>query len=150
MSFSKDESVVLTTVEHLNVLGNRLSLEMVGFLDQVKSQPSGFRELGLDFLSLSQLLNPLEEQLKEHFRTKKSFPPAAFTELLKILGKTAEDFTTLQTLLKKYMEYEKGGVLGKLAKTYRQIFIDKEIPEVRASLQANKAALTMTMHLVNM
>jgi hypothetical protein len=54
------EENLLRTVSSTTVLGNSISLKMVDFLDHVKDQPAGFRDLGLDFLSISQILNSLE------------------------------------------------------------------------------------------
>jgi hypothetical protein len=145
-----DQQFLLNATNESTTLGNRLSLKMVDFLNEVKDQPSGFRNLGLDFLSLCQILNTLEGQLKEHFRIQQPFPQAAVPELRQLLTKTTDDFRKLQNLLQKFMDYEKGGVVAKVQKTWRQLFADKDIATVRASLQAHKGALTMTMLLINM
>jgi hypothetical protein len=113
-------------------------------------RPAGFRDLGLDFLSISQILNSLEDSLKEHFKTKQPFPERAIPELAKVLAKTWDDFQHLQNLLQKFMDYEKGGTFARLQKTWRLVFADKDIAKVRGSLQANKGALNMTMLLTNM
>jgi hypothetical protein len=131
-------------------LGNSISLKMVEFLDHVKDQPLGFRDLGLDFLSICKILNSLQTSLQGHFRTSQPFPQQAIPELTKILDQTLHDFTQLQYLLEKFMEYEKGGTFAMLQKTWRQFFADKDISKVRSSLQTNKGALTMTMLLTNM
>jgi hypothetical protein len=144
------EENLLRTVSSTTVLGNSISLKMVDFLDHVKDQPAGFRDLGLDFLSISQILNSLEDSLKEHFKTRQPFPERAIPELTKVLAKTWDDFQHLQNLLQKFMDYEKGGAFARLQKTWRSVFADKDIAKVRASLQANKGALNMTMLLTNM
>jgi hypothetical protein len=144
------EESLLRTVSSTTVLGNSISLKMVDFLDHVKDQPAGFRDLGLDFLSISQILNSLEDSLKEHFKTRQPFPERAIPELTKVLAKTWDDFQHLQNLLQKFMDYEKGGAFARLQKTWRSVFADKDIAKVRGSLQANKGALNMTMLLTNM
>ena len=144
------EESLLRTVSSTTVLGNSISLKMVDFLDHVKDQPAGFRDLGLDFLSISQILNSLEDSLKEHFKTRQPFPERAIPELTKVLAKTWDDFQHLQNLLQKFMDYEKGGAFARLQKTRRSVFADKDIAKVRLSLQANKGALNMTMLLNNM
>jgi hypothetical protein len=144
------EENLLRTVSSTTVLGNSISLKMVDFLDHVKDQPAGFRDLGLDFLSISQILNSLEDSLKEHFKTRQPFPERAIPELTKVLAKTWDDFQHLQNLLQKFMDYEKGGAFARLQKTWRSVFADKDIAKVRGSLQANKGALNMTMLLTNM
>lgn len=123
---------------------------MVEFLDHVRDQPLGFRDLGLDFLSICKILNSLQTSLQEHFSSGQSFPQQAIPELSKILDQTLHDFTQLQYLLEKFMEYEKGGTFAMLQKTWTQFFADKDISKVRSSLQTNKGALTMTMLLTNM
>jgi len=125
-------------------------MNMVEFLNKVKDQPVGFRDLGLDFLSICQILNSLEGSLQEHFKSKQPFPQKAIPELVKVLEKTLGDFTQLQYLLQKFMQYEMGGTFATLQKTWRLFFADKDIAKVRSSLQASKGALTMTMLLTNM
>jgi len=131
-------------------LGNRISVRMIDFLDNVKSQPLGFKDLGMDFLAVCQILNALEASLKEHFATNQPFPEQALPELRRILDNTVQDFVSLQSLLEKFLEYETGGVTAKLQKTWRMFFADKDIAKVRGSLQENKGALNMAMLLTNM
>lgn len=150
MAAMGDQDSLLRTTSASTILGNKISMKMVEFLNKVKDQPVGFRDLGLDFLSICQILNSLEESLKEHFRTNQPFPKQAIPELLKVLTKTVDDFTQLQSLLQKFMDYEKGGTFAKLQKTWRLVFADKDIAKIRGSLQANRGALNMTMLLTNM
>ena len=123
---------------------------MVEFLNNVKNQPIGFRELGLDFLSISQIVTSLKKSLEEHFQTQQPFPERAVPELNRILIKTSDDFEQLEKLLKKFMDFEKGGAFAKLQKTWRMLFADKDIAKVHQSLQENKGALNMAMLLTNM
>jgi hypothetical protein len=67
-----------------------------------------------------------------------------------VLAKTADDFTALQALLQKFIDYEHGGTYARLQKTWRLVFADKDISKIRGSLQANRGALTMAMLLTNM
>jgi hypothetical protein len=60
---------LLRTTSAPTILGNKISMKMVEFLNKIKDQPVGFRDLGLDFMSICQILNSLEESLKEHFGT---------------------------------------------------------------------------------
>ncbi len=48
------------------------------------------------------------------------------------------------------MDYEKGGAVGRVMKTWRSVFADKDIAKVRDSLKANKGALTMALYLTDM
>ena len=145
-----DRESLLRVSDEATTMGDELSIRLVNFLNEVADQPSEFRNLAFDFLSLCQILSTLQEQLKVHFRTQQPFPAAAIPELRHLLIKTTDDFKKLQQLLQKVIDYEKGGVFAKLHKTWRQIFADKDIAAVRASLQANKGALTITMLLTNM
>lgn len=145
-----DRDILLSTVSSATQLGNDISLKMVEFLNTVKDQPAGFRDLGLDFLSICSILNSLEGSLKEHFKTNQPFPHEAIPELIKVLKKTLDDFTQLKALLQKFMDYERGGAVAMLQKTWRMVFADKDIAKVRTSLQANSGALTMTILLLKM
>jgi hypothetical protein len=145
-----DQDTLLRSVNASTILGNSLSLKMVEFLNQVKDQPVGFRDLGLDFLGICQILSSLAESLNEHFMTRQPFPEQAIPELSKIITKTTDDFTQLQALLQKFMDFEKGGALARLQKTWRLVFADKDIAKVRTSLQQSRGALNMTMLLTNM
>jgi hypothetical protein len=142
--------LLLAAVHSCSERGNQISVKMIEFLDNVRDQPIGFRPLGQDFLSISKILNALEESLKEHFRTYQPFPERAIPELMRIINKTIQDFSQLQLLLQKFMDYEKGGTFAQLQKMWRMFFADKDIAKVQTSLQESKGALNMTMLLTNM
>jgi hypothetical protein len=74
-----------------------------------------------------QILNSLEGGLQEHFTSEQPFPQKAITELMKALAQTLGDFTKLEGLLQKFMDYEKGGTFATLQKTWRHVFADKDI-----------------------
>src|SRR5438094_299868 len=109
-----DQDALLRFVNDATTLGNSISLKMVEFLNG--SQPAGFRDLGLDFLGICQVLNSLQESLNAHFESKQPFPEKAIPELTKVLTKTLDDFDHLQDLLHKFIEYEKGGTFAMLQK----------------------------------
>jgi hypothetical protein len=148
-SIMADTTSLLSTTTRTTTLGNTISSKMLSFLDSVSSPPTGFRSLGLDFLSIIQILNSLSSSLSSHFTTS-TLPPQAVSELTKILTQTLKDFENLQTLLEKFMDYEKGGAVGRVMKTWRSVFADKDIAKVRDSLKANKGALTMALYLTDM
>jgi hypothetical protein len=145
-----DSSTLLRATNETTVLGNTISLKMVAFIENVKDQPAGFHDLGLDLLSICQILNALSSSLSSHFQTQQPFPQQAIPELTRVLAKTTEDFRHLQALLQKFMDYENGGTFARLQKTWRIMFADKDIAKVRSSLQGSKGALTMAMLLTNM
>jgi hypothetical protein len=144
------QNTLLDKAMSLDRLGSRISLTMVEFLNNVKTQPLGFRQLGLDFLGICEIVNSLKFSLQQHFETNQPFPERAVPELTRILNKTHEDFGNLDQLLKKFMEYEKGGAFARLQKTWRVFFADKDIAKIHTSLQESKGALNMTMLLTNM
>jgi hypothetical protein len=141
---------ILRSTRAINHQGSDISHAMVGFLNNVKSQPLGFRDLGLDFLEICKIIGSLRDSLEEHFQTNQPFPERAISELMKVLSRTAEDYEKLQSLLAKFVDYEKGGVKGKMQKTWKMLFADKDVAKVRSSLQEHKGALRMTMLLTNM
>ncbi len=122
-----DQDCLLQTASVSTILGNKISMKMVEFLNRVKEQPAGFRELRQDFMSICEILNSLEESLKGHFKTKQTFPEKAIPELMNVLTKTVNDFTQLQNLLQKFMDYERGGTFAKSQKTWRLVFADKTL-----------------------
>jgi hypothetical protein len=146
----ENQNPLLGIANEAATLGNSISLKMIEFLNTVKDQPLGFRDLGLDFLAVCQILNALLGSLNEHFKSEQQFPQEAISELSKVLTQTLDDFAQLQNLLHKFIEYEKGGTFAKLQKTWRLVFADKDIAKIRGHLQANKGALTMTMLLTSM
>src|ERR1700760_3286118 len=112
------QNALLDTTVSLDRLGSGISLTMVEFLNNVKSQPLGFRQLGLDFLGICEIVNSLKSSLQQHFETNQPFPERAVPELSRILQKAYQDFGSLDQLLKKFMEYEKGGSFATLQKTW--------------------------------
>jgi hypothetical protein len=144
------QDALLATTVSLDRLGSGISMTMVEFLNNVKSQPLGFRQLGSDFLAICEIINLLKSSLQQHFETNQPFPERAVPELMRILNKTSTDFNQLDQLLKRFMEYEKGGAIATLQKTWRLFFADKDIAKIHASLQENKGALNMAMLLTDM
>lgn len=146
-----DQDSLLRCVNDATTLGYSISLKMVEFfLNGVKDQPVGFRDLGLDFLAICHILNSLEGSLNEHSKSKHPFPAKAIPELTKVLINTVDDFAHLRNLMDKFSEDEKGGAFAMLQKTWRLVFTDKDIAKISTSLQVNKGALTMVMLLINM
>jgi hypothetical protein len=132
------QSSVHTTSE----LGNAISGRMLSFLDTVNDQPLGFRNLGLDFLAISQILNTLEQSLSQ---SAEPFPTPAIPELIKLITKTHEDFVQLKALLERFLNYERGGLYAKMQKTWRMVFADKEIGKCKLALQEEKGGLRMML-----
>ncbi|OCK83560.1 hypothetical protein K432DRAFT_177009 [Lepidopterella palustris CBS 459.81] len=126
-----DQNALLSTVNSATLLGNGISLKMVDFLNTVRDQPAGFCDLGHDFLNICQILNSLSGSLKQHFETNQPFPPQTIPGFIKVLTQTVDDFTQLQQLLQKFMDYGKEGAVAMLQKTWRMVFADKDIAKVR-------------------
>jgi hypothetical protein len=56
-----DQDALLRFANDTTTLENNISLKMVEFLNGVKNQPAGFRDLGLDFLAICQILSSFRE-----------------------------------------------------------------------------------------
>lgn len=141
---------ILRATVSLNNDGSKISTKMVDFLNNVSSQPIGFRELGLDFLGICKITEALKESLETHIQTNQPFPERAVPEIMRIIATTSADFKKLDMLLQKFIDYEAGGAVGKLQKTWRMFFADKDVAKVRNSLRENQAAIRMTMLLTDM
>jgi hypothetical protein len=115
---------LLNLIDSVSSTGNQISTDMVTFLDSVSAQPLGFRELGLNFLEISRILNALKLSLEQHFQTNQPFPEKAIPELDRVLQRTRADFGELEVLLGKFVKYEKGGLSGKVMKTWRMASLE--------------------------
>jgi hypothetical protein len=144
------QQVLLSNVHSTTQTGNRISTAMVNFLDNVKEQPLGFKGLGLNFLETCKILNALQLSLEEHFRTNQPFPEKAVPELDTVLRRTEKDFGELEGLLAKFSKYEAGGIAGRVMKTWRMVFADKDVVRIGGSLREGMAALRMATLLINM
>lgn len=119
---------------------------MVEFLNTVKHQPLGFRDLGYDFLDICRIMTAIEASLAEFIKSsQQQFPPDVLAELDRKFRQTVEDFLVLDQLLQKFLDYEKGGAAAMVQKTWRRVFADKDIAKVQNSLRANRDTLKMSM-----
>ncbi len=143
------QQVLLSDVHSATQTGNRISA-MVSFLDNVREQPLGFRDLGLTFLETCKILGALRLSLEEHARARQAFPDKAVPELEAVLRRTEKDFGELEGLLGKFMKYEEGGIAGRLNKTWRMLFADKDVMRVGGSLREGMASLRMATLLIDM
>jgi hypothetical protein len=147
---ASQQQQLLSHVRNTNSTGHQISITMLSFLDSVKDQPLGFRDLGLNFLEIVRILSALETALEEHFRTAQPFPDKAIPELERVIARTGGDFGELESLLGKFMRFEAGGIAGRLQKTWRMVFADKDVVKVGGSLREGMGSLRMAMLLTNM
>jgi hypothetical protein len=141
---------LLSTTRALDSQGHTLSSKIDLFLNSVKAQPLGFRELGLNFIGIARIVSALRSSLESHIQSGLPFPDAAVPELLRVLKKSSDDFADLDKLLARFMEYERGGALGSLKKGWRMMFADKEVGRLDGQLKESQGALNMAMLLTNM
>lgn len=66
-----------------------------------------------------------------------------------MLTDTLDDFTKLDQLLQRFIDYERGGAVAMLQKTWRMVFAEKDITKARSSLQKSKETLTVMMLLTS-
>ncbi|KAJ9144160.1 Ankyrin [Pleurostoma richardsiae] len=144
MAPRKSRESVLELCTKVTILGNSVSVRMLEFLSTVKHQPHGFRELAHDFLDSCRILWSIEAGLTETNRTANQFPVDMINELDKKFRQTNDDFTVLNQMLTRYLEYERKGALGKLQKGWRAMFADDGIAKMRDSLAKSRDALRMS------
>jgi hypothetical protein len=131
------------------VLGDKISEEITGFTTIARDLPLGFSGLGDDLSANRSILAQLEGSLNRPFDSTESLPQDAITELSAVLAKCLEVFSHLQTLVRKFIDHEKGGPLAKISRTWRLYFADKDIDKIRSSLQAQRSTLNMALLLTN-
>lgn len=124
--------------------GNSIAVRMLEYLGIVKHQPTGFTQLATDFLDVSRILWSIEAGLTEAARTHTAFPADMTKELDKKFRQTNDDFTVLNQMLGKYLEYEKKGRLGKFQRGWHNMFADDDIHKLRESLGRSQDALRMS------
>ncbi len=145
MASETSEETLLGLCNRATQQGNNISVRMLEFLTTVKRQPLGFRDLGHDFLDICRILTSIDVGLGEFLKTSQQFPPGMIEELVKKFEQTIDDFTILESLLQKFIDYEKGGAVAMLQKTWCMVFSDKDIAKVHSSLRSNRDALKMSM-----
>jgi hypothetical protein len=149
-SSTSSQEQLLAHIHLTSSTGQRISTSMLTFLNNTPSQPLGFRDLGLTFLEICRILSALEQSLQTHFQTGQTVPERAVPELEKVMGRTDEDFKELEGLLGKFVSYEEGGIKGRLMKTWRMVFADRDVGKVEKSLREGMGALKMAGLLVNL
>ncbi|RBQ97205.1 hypothetical protein VDGD_05392 [Verticillium dahliae] len=141
---SKPKDSVLDLCTRSTLLGNNISVRMLEFLTTVKHQPHGFRELAESFLDVCRHLWSIEAGLAEASRTNQEFPSDMVQELDSKFRQTNHDFQVLDHMMFEFLEYEKKGGLGKIQRSWRMMFADKEISKMRESLRKIRDALRMS------
>ncbi|KIW00088.1 uncharacterized protein PV09_08274 [Verruconis gallopava] len=140
----KHKETLLELCTKATTQGNSISVRMLEYLSTVKSLPLGFKELAADFLDLSRILWSIEAGLSEAAQKKQRFPNDMVSELEAKFRKTIDDFSVLNQMILKFLEYENKGALGKFQKGWRLMFSGTDIDKVRQSLLKDKEALRMS------
>ncbi|RMD40775.1 hypothetical protein DV735_g4377, partial [Chaetothyriales sp. CBS 134920] len=136
-----------TTLELCNTnisVGNGIAMRMLEYIGTVKHQPHGFNDLACDFLEVSRILWSIEVGLVEAERTQTQFSQEMGLELDKKFRQTYADFTVLDQLLTRFLEYEKKGRLGRFQRGWHNMFSDDEIRRIRESLCRSQEALRIS------
>ncbi|KLU87217.1 ankyrin repeat and SOCS box protein 16 [Magnaporthiopsis poae ATCC 64411] len=144
MGPDKSRTALLELCTKATLLGNNISVRMLEFLSSVKHQPHGFKNLAQDFLDICRILWAIEAGLTECFRAGQHFPEDMVKELNGKFRQTNADFQVLDHMMFEFLEYENGGVGGKLRKGWRMMFAEKSIAKIRDSLGKSRDSLRMS------
>ncbi|KAL8420406.1 hypothetical protein RB594_003262 [Gaeumannomyces avenae] len=140
----KSRAALLELCTKATLMGNNISVRMLEFLSSVKHQPHGFKNLAQDFLDICRILWAIEAGLSECFRAGQHFPDDMVKELNGKFRQTNADFQVLDHMMVEFLEYENGGVGGKLRKGWRMMFAEKSIAKIRDSLGKSRDSLRMS------
>jgi ankyrin repeat protein len=141
---AKHKESILELCSKATTQGNSISVRMLEYLSTVKNLPVGFKQLATDFLDLSRILWSIEAGLAEAALTKNKFPVELVQELDAKFRKTSDDFSVLNQMLVRFLEYENKGTLGKFQRGVRLMFSGTDIDKMRQSLIKDKEALRMS------
>ncbi|RMZ76314.1 hypothetical protein DV738_g4992, partial [Chaetothyriales sp. CBS 135597] len=144
MAPKKGKETTLELCNNTIKVGNGIAMRMLEYLGNVKSQPHGFKDLACDFLEVSRILWSIEVGLIEAERTQTQFSQEMGLELDKNFRQAYADFTVLDQLLTKFLEYEKKGRLGRFQRGWHNMFSDDEIRRIRESLSHSREALRIS------
>lgn len=141
---AKHKETILELCSKATIQGNSLSVRILEYLSTVKIPPSGFKQLATDFLDLSRILWSIEAGLAESALKKNKLPVDLVEELDAKFRKTSDDFSVLNQMLIKFIEYENKGTIGKFQRGFRLMFSGTDIDKMRQSLIKDKEALRMS------
>ena len=141
---AKHKESLLELCSKATVQGNSISVRMLEYLSTVKNLPVGFKQLATDFLDLSRILWSIEAGLAEAAQNKSRMPVDMVSELDTKFRKTSDDFSVLNQMIVKFLEYENKGALGKFQRGFRLMFSGTDIDKMRQSLIKDKEALRMS------
>jgi len=126
------------------VLGNKISIHMLEFLGTTKHQPHGLEELARDFLELCKIMWSIEAGLTEFKRTGQQFPNDVIIELDKKFKQTNTDFLALDSMISKFLEYDKRGTMGKIQRGWRKMFAEDDVGKMSTAIGSTRDALKMS------
>jgi hypothetical protein len=141
---AKHKESLLELCSKATIQGNSISVRMLEYLSTVKNLPVGFKQLATDFLDLSRILWCIEAGLAEASEIKSRLPVDMVHELETKFRKTNDDFSVLNQMIVKFLEYENKGAIGKFQRGFRLMFSSSDIDKMRHSLIKDKEALRMS------
>ncbi|RYP04455.1 hypothetical protein DL764_004466 [Monosporascus ibericus] len=135
---------VLSLCHKATVLGNKISIHMLEYLGTVEKHSHQFDELAHEFMDTSRIMWSLEAGLVEFTRTNQKLPAEMVSELEKKFRATHSDFQVLDSMLGRYLDYEKKGTVGRLQKGWRNMFSHNDVDKMRENLEKTREALRMS------
>ncbi|RYP69418.1 hypothetical protein DL769_005272 [Monosporascus sp. CRB-8-3] len=135
---------VLSICHKATVLGNKISIRMLEYLGTVEKRSYQFDELAHEFMDTSRIMWSLEAGLVEFTRSNQKLPIEMISELEKKFRVTHSDFQVLDSMLGRYLDYEKKGTVGRLQKGWRNMFSHNDVDKMRENLEKTREALRMS------
>ncbi|RYP00850.1 hypothetical protein DL766_001034 [Monosporascus sp. MC13-8B] len=135
---------VLNLCHKATVLGNKISIHMLEYLGTVEKRSHQFDELAHEFMDTSRIMWSLEAGLVEFTRSNQKLPVEMISELEKKFRAAHSDFQVLDSMLGRYLDYEKKGTVGRFQKGWRSMFSHNDVDKMRENLEKTREALCMS------
>jgi ankyrin repeat protein len=141
---AKHKETLLELCKRTMLLGNSISVRILEYFSTIRDIEHGFKELATDFVELSRTLWAIEAGLSEASQTRNRIPNDMTSELQLKIQKTNDDFSVLNQMCLKFLEYENKGALGRFQRGFRLMFSGTDIDKMRHTLQKNRESLKMS------
>ncbi|KFA60774.1 hypothetical protein S40285_06316 [Stachybotrys chlorohalonatus IBT 40285] len=125
-------------------LGDRVSVRMLEYFTSAKEQSETLDKLAHGFLDTCQILFTIEAGLEEGERTSQAFPAEIVAELDKKFRIAQADFTSLEHMINKSLDYERKGTMGRMRRGWGKMFGEGDYDKMIHSLERTKESLRMS------
>lgn len=141
---SKAQTHCVELCKKATSVGDRVSIRVLEYITTVKHQPQGFDQLAHDFLDTCQILFAIEAGLGEGVRTATPLPLDMISELDKKFRVAQADFTVLEQMLTKFLDFERKGTMGRMRRGWGKIFGGNDIEKMTLALARTRESLRMS------